>query len=458
MPISKIDEVMQARAGMGRSGETYIVGAEDLYMRNNSRFSDEPTILKTKVLPAAVAPVIGQNENRNGVHETLDYRGVPVFSAYESFNFKGTHWVILAEIEKSEVMEPVHNLLKRMATNMAAVILLISFLAVLASRRITVPIAQITARLKQLAEGHHDIDIPAHKRNDEIGKMEQAVEVFRDHVKAAEKHAQQQSAQYERQATLQKFEALAQMSGGMAHEINNALQPILGLSEIVKEGLHGQNPHLEECMDIIYKSADNARKIVGGVLAFGRKNSDQERNVIQAESAINEAIWFAQQLLPSTVGIIKCGMHHEVNDALTSGEEHGYRININRVRLIQIITNLFSNAAHAMNNKGRIFIDLRQEFVSDPHLLAGKLPPGKYVILSIRDEGHGMDEKTMASAFDPFFTTKKVGEGTGLGLSIVHGIIKEWNGNITVESTIGKGTTFRILLPHAEEKRQAPES
>ena len=254
---------------------------------------------------------------------------------------------------------------------------------------------------------------------------------------------------FEQQAALEKVRALGEMSGGMAHEINNALQPIVGLSEVIKELAKDKDPQIEECIDIIYKSATNARKIVSGVLAFGRKQNEQEKTKEDAIECLSEAIWFAEQLLPSTVQVVKEGLEQEASfDDIDS-----YTIEINRVRLIQILTNLFSNAAYAMNKKGTLRIVYRQEDLNARNGLPAKLPPGKYVVLSIADDGCGMDAATMASAFEPFFTTKPVGEGTGLGLSIVYGIIKEWGGEITIDSEAGKGTTFHIYLPDVSHGR-----
>lgn len=244
----------------------------------------------------------------------------------------------------------------------------------------------------------------------------------------------------EQQAAYQKMQALAEMSGGLAHEINNALQPILGLSEVVREMVRGGNEQVEECVDIIHRNALNARKIVAGVLAFGRKHDSTEKTVQEAAETISEAAWFAGQLLPSTLKVQREGF------TLPEGEA-SYRIMVNKVNLIQIMTNLFTNASYAMKERGILRVNYRQSDIRDPAQLPSRLKPGRYAVVEVIDEGCGMDEATLRSAFEPFFTTKKVGEGTGLGLSIVYGLIREWKGDIAIESTVGKGTTIRIFLP-----------
>ena len=249
---------------------------------------------------------------------------------------------------------------------------------------------------------------------------------------------------FEQQAALEKMRALGEMSGGMAHEINNALQPIVGLSEVIEELARGKDPQIEECIGVIHRSAMNARKIVSDVLAFGRKQDEHEMVVEKACDCLSEAVWFSEQLLPSTITVEKQGF-----DFLYEEDDDSYVIRINRVRLIQILTNIFSNSAHAMKSKGTLTVRYAQMRIDDGALLPSRLQPGRYVVLEITDEGCGMSAATLASAFEPFFTTKPVGEGTGLGLSIVYGIIKEWNGDLVIESTPGKGTTVRIFLPDA---------
>ncbi len=123
-------------------------------------------------------------------------------------------------------------------------------------------------------------------------------------------------------------------------------------------------------------------------------------------------------------------------------------VRANATQVHQIVMNLCTNAAHAIQGKGKISLEIAQVAVgegpSKPHV---ELKSGDYVRLTISDTGHGMDAATMKRIFEPFFTTKKAGEGTGLGLSVVHGIVKEYGGGVTIDSELGRGTTFAIYLP-----------
>ncbi|MEW5727067.1 MAG: methyl-accepting chemotaxis protein [Pseudomonadota bacterium] len=175
MPIERINKVMQVAAGMGESGETYIVGADRL-MRSDSRFAKESTILKTKVDTATVR---GALDGQVGVTVTPDYRGTPVFSAYAPMEFMGTRWAVLAEVDEAEVLAPVGAMGVFMLLVGLAVGAVVTILGVMAARRITTPINAMTHAMGDLAGGKLDVDIPALDRADEIGLMAQAVQVFK---------------------------------------------------------------------------------------------------------------------------------------------------------------------------------------------------------------------------------------------------------------------------------------
>jgi signal transduction histidine kinase len=118
--------------------------------------------------------------------------------------------------------------------------------------------------------------------------------------------------------------------------------------------------------------------------------------------------------------------------------------------MTQIITNLAVNADHAMKGQGKLTMSLERSGNSVVEGFPIELPIGDYFVIRAADTGSGMEAGVMARIFDPFFTTKPLGQGTGLGLSMVHGILKSWNGAITVASELGKGTEFRLYIPVAE--------
>ncbi len=202
MPIDRINAVMQISAGMGESGEAYIVGSDNL-MRSDSRFSEESTILKTKVKGETVRLAL---EGQSGVQEVLDYRGVPVLSAYGPVAFHGTNFAVLAEVDVEEALAGVVSMRNISLVIGAIVLVVVGLIGVLLARSVARPIALMTGAMGRLAEGDKSVEIPAQDRTDEIGEMAQAVQVFKDNAIRMEELAKEQ-AEAERQAAEAKEKA-----------------------------------------------------------------------------------------------------------------------------------------------------------------------------------------------------------------------------------------------------------
>lgn len=240
---------------------------------------------------------------------------------------------------------------------------------------------------------------------------------------------------------LQKLVSVGEMAGGMAHEINNALQPILGLSEALTKKFSSDAKAQEEyeLSKVVYEYALFAKNIVSDMLSFTR----QEASVltpVKAYTLIDQNIKLLQDNLPSSVRLL-----YEDHNEKSYAKEREAVILINPTGFFQIMTNLIKNACHAMENQGTITIGYRERSLPDHN--AYNLTSGSYFEIHVRDTGCGMDEQTKAKIFEPFFSTKKVGEGTGLGLSVVYGILQRWGGRISVASEPGKGTIFTLLIP-----------
>ncbi|HWR02305.1 MAG TPA: PAS domain-containing protein [Chlorobaculum sp.] len=238
----------------------------------------------------------------------------------------------------------------------------------------------------------------------------------------------------------QRLETIGTLAGGIAHDFNNILTPILGYSEMGVVSLPSDNP-LHEYFTEIMQAAERAQNLVSQILTFSRaqENTPSATNV---QSIISEALKLLRPSIPSTITIEQ---HIESSSRNTLADPS---------QIQQVIVNLCTNAFHAMEETGgTLSIDLREiEVEKDKPAGLLKLPQGIYLQLSITDTGSGMDEATVERIFEPFFTTKSVEKGTGLGLSVVHGIITACNGDISVESVLGQGTTLRVYLPVIAEK------
>ena len=205
MPIGRINAVMQAKAGMGKSGETYIVG-KDLLMRSDSRFSKESTILKRKVnTEGAKLGLAG----KSGVVEGPDYRGTPVVSAYAPLDFQGARWVLLAEIDVEEVLAPVVELRNLLLLITLILLVVVAAVAIWMARGIVRPIIALNGVMRVLADGDTSVEIPMPKSRDEIAEMAEAVQVFRDNtIEKIRMEAEQKEEDATRAARAKKIEDL----------------------------------------------------------------------------------------------------------------------------------------------------------------------------------------------------------------------------------------------------------
>ncbi len=238
----------------------------------------------------------------------------------------------------------------------------------------------------------------------------------------------------------QKMEAVGTLAGGIAHEFNNILGIILGYSELARDDIPEWNPawfHLDE----IQAATLRAKDAVLQLLAFSRK-TEENHQPLNLAPVVKEAIKFLRSSIPTNIEIrqnIAEGCHKVIADP---------------TQIHQIILNLSTNAAHAMEETGGILEFSLQNITLDGSTQDSdsKLQPGEYVMFQVSDTGCGIPAETLDRIFDPYFTTKKVGKGTGMGLSVVHGIIEAHGGSIEVQSDPGKGTTFKILFPATKEE------
>ncbi len=237
----------------------------------------------------------------------------------------------------------------------------------------------------------------------------------------------------------QKLEAMGSLAGGIAHDFNNILSSLIGNAELALFSMEEKNAY-KHCMEQIVQSGKRARDLVTQILEFSR---------IQPE---NEELVDISPILKDTLKLLKSTIPPNIKINSTIGSNLK-KIRANSSRLHQVILNICTNAAHAMEPEGGILhVELTNNELAPGDLNGHReLTPGSYVKLLVEDTGHGMNDKTRQRIFDPFFTTKKQGKGTGLGLSIVHGIVKSLGGNISVQSEDGKGSSFEILVPAANQ-------
>jgi len=232
----------------------------------------------------------------------------------------------------------------------------------------------------------------------------------------------------------QKLETIGTLAGGIAHDFNNVLVPIIVNTEMVLEAFAEDDPHRKELGEVL-DAARRARDLVTQILAFARR-SEPRREPFSVRRAGEQAVRLLKASLPATVEL----------RAAFAQECPG--VDGDPLQLHQVITNLCTNAYQALPANGGV-IDITGGVVDLDSADADRLnvAPGRYVLITVKDNGAGMTDAVRRRLFEPFFTTKPPGEGAGLGLSVVHGIVKGHRGAIEVESELGKGSIFRVYLP-----------
>ena len=238
----------------------------------------------------------------------------------------------------------------------------------------------------------------------------------------------------------QKMEALGQLAGGIAHEFNNLLTSISGFTRMAMKKPDDQE-RVESCLKEVVQASNQAADLTRQMLTFSHKQI-LEPKVVRSGDVISSMDKLLRAFIEETI---------DLQLTVENGEAC---IEVDAARLSQCVVNLAINARHAMPEGGKLeiscdMVELESSLVTQH---ADELPAGRYVKISVQDEGMGIDPDVLEHIFEPFFTTKDPGSGTGLGLSLVYGMVKSSGGVIQVDSKVGAGTTFSIYLPVVDKE------
>ena len=234
----------------------------------------------------------------------------------------------------------------------------------------------------------------------------------------------------------QKMEAIGTLAGGIAHDFNNILASIFGFAEAARMR-YERGQDVRKYFDEILDAGLRARSLIKQMLTFSRQ-TEVKKEAICLGPIIKETIKFLRASLPAMIEIKRTFL---VEDGVVWADP---------THIHQILMNLSTNSAHAMRERGGV-LEIRLDDAEVPGESGlDRLSPGRYMKLSVIDNGHGISPEIQERIFEPFFTTKTRGEGTGMGLAVIHGLVSDMGGAIGVESRLGQGTGFHVYLPKME--------
>ncbi|MFK0276381.1 ATP-binding protein [Ensifer sp. NPDC090286] len=274
---------------------------------------------------------------------------------------------------------------------------------------------------------------------------ERTAELHKAHEIVMAEVAQRERAEAQlRQA--QKMEAIGQLTGGVAHDFNNLLMAVLGNLELLRKHVGG-DARAERLIDGALQGAKRGASLTQRLLAFARRQ-DLHVDAVDLAKLVGEMTDLLKRSVGTSVVIETC-LPERLSPVLADPNQ-----------LELALLNLVVNARDAMPNGGTVCISLKEMSLAKPE---GDLAAGRYGVLCVTDDGHGMDEDTLQKAVDPFFSTKELGKGTGLGLSMIHGLALQLKGTLRLNSTLGEGTTAELWMPvssgrvSVREELEAPE-
>ena len=355
---------------------------------------------------------------------TIDYpgKGAQLTSFYK---LKAGHGLTLM------LQEPAANLVagqRRIQLQSAIVglivLLIVINLIVWFAHRITSPLKKLTNLMAKAGKGEFTGHIKVNSK-DEIGKLAQ---VFNKMIHDLNSRDEEVNRAKQKLIQSEKMSAFGQMSAGIAHEVKNPLAGILGYAQMAKKKLDDR-PEISSYMEIIEKETTRCKEIVENLMRFARQEKASLHRINMNKTVQDSVRLVEHQITVSGIKIVQM-YAHEGKPIFIEG-------NANQIQ--QVMLNLMLNAQHAMENKGTLTVSTHFD------------DKNKRILIMVSDTGCGIPPDVQARIFEPFFTTKGIGKGTGLGLSVSLGIIKDHKGTVDVDSTEGKGTTFTISLPVAED-------
>jgi signal transduction histidine kinase len=395
-------------------------------------------------------------ENGKALRSDLIARDVGAFHGDDfKFNSGGDHIYFISAVvtkdtrnvvlrlgfDETETLEYIKRARVQILLALGAFTSISVALAIWLAARLARPMTHLTDGARRIADGDVNSRLEFESSIYEVRELTRHLESMRrelvgtnerlagEILKRAAGEAERRSLE-QRLRHRERIVTVGTLAGGIAHEFNNIMTPILLYAQDALDELPRDLPIAEDLSRVI-AAAHRARSLVNRVLTFSRDIGDEPQCTVRLGVVVDEVLSLLRALVPSNIEIVRRG----VDDAPIVGDPG---------LIHQLIMNLCTNAFQAMQVSGGVLtVTLSQEHTSSD----ARVEPGDHVVLEVLDTGQGMDEETRERIFDPFFSTREVGAGTGLGLSVVHGIATGMNAAITVDSKPGGGAKFRVYFP-----------
>jgi two-component system, NtrC family, sensor kinase len=408
----------------GQDMGTATIFQDDVRISTNVRNEDGSRAIGTRIAEDVYNQVVGQGIPWIGRAYVVNSWYITAYEPIRSLNNRIVGILYVGLLEQKYVDSETRTMLIYLVITFIVVLVSVG-LSYLVSRRISESVRQLVAASQELTHGNLEVRAEV-VTNDELRDLADSF----NSMASALKKRDEQLKEFTRRKIIEseRLAIIGQLAAGVAHELNNPLQGIVTYSCLLLEKSPEGSPGRESIQKIVTQ-ANRCTQIIRGLLDFSRPHLPQKR-LSNVDAILQQCVALVEdQALFHNIELVR-----HLAEALP-------QVVVDPAQIQQVFMNMLINAAEAMNGEGRLTLTTR-------HVVGDG-----FVEIEFTDTGHGIDAENMERIFDPFFTTKEIGHGTGLGLAISYGFIKEHHGTISVESEVGRGTTFTVRLPTSSEAR-----
>jgi len=423
--VDKIKQtVFQDVKYSGKDIGTATIFQDDVRISTNVKNEDGSRAIGTRVAEDVYNQVVTAGQPWIGRAYVVNDWYITAYEPIRNFNNKIIGILYVGVLEQRYVDIRTQTILVFLTIALAGVLVSIA-LSYFVSRRISGAIQELVSASQEIARGNLEARAVV-KSRDELRDLADTFNAMALALKDRDEKLKEFTTKKIMES--ERLALIGQLAANVAHEINNPLQGIVTYSHLLLERMPGDSPSRASVQKIVTQ-ADRCRTIIRGLLDFSRQRA-LHKSPSEVNAVLNECVSLVEdQALFHNIQIIK-----DLRPNLPF-------IVLDPAQIQQVFMNLIINAAEAMDGSGRLTLATRLD------------PAGKFIEVEFVDTGHGISQENLDKIFDPFFTTKEIRHGVGLGLAISYGIVKEHQGMLSVESVIGKGTTFIVRLPVMAEER-----